>query len=281
MQEVSPAIGDLRADGSGALLVSSTLSFPQSSLVLAVDARGLDGSPVAQSSERLQAEINPNLAATGGQVIGYFAGESCIPASTRILNKGAAEKLSLKGPVLPEPEALLEIANAIVLEFQGAGNVGNPSKSPTRSKAGAKPGTFAMLVARPGELAADQGDGIRVQSQFSGTACAEFAQVNPRQPAIVQSAYASPLGFSLSRNEEIPDLITLDREGVEALTACAVFDAILESRDTAHGSVLSYSGPIKNASRACKPSGRSPFIPQPERRFLPSLKAGVSAPAIP
>lgn len=277
MKMVVPSVGDLGMDRAYSAFVPSALRRTEGDFVLPIMLQGRDFTSIAAYSKGFQAEINANFTRAGGQIIGYFAGKCGVPAAARVLNEGSADEFPIGLAMLPQAEALLEVPDAITFCLQRPWDIRNPSQGAALAEAGTEAWAFAVLVAGFGKLPAYLRDCIGMQAEINRTTCAEFAQINPSEPLDVQSASAPTLRFALSGNKEIPDLIALNGKRVKALTAGTILDSEFESEDAHVGSVLSVSGPIKNASRAGKPSGRSSLIPQQERRFLPAMNGRVSA----
>lgn len=257
MQLMAARVGDLGVDRADSALIPGALRSSESFLVLSIVPKCGDFSAVAANRQRFEPKINPNFAATGRQVVGYLASESCIPASARILHECAAEKFAFERPVLPKPETLLEVANAVAFEFDSPLDVWNPTQRFTPPKARAKSWALPVLIARTSEPTTDLRDRIGVQSKFSGTADTKRAQVYPARPSSAESAGVASLCLALSSDAEVPDLIAADREFIKSLAAGAVFDAELEGNDTYDGPALVASGRIKSASSGASQSARS------------------------
>lgn len=280
MELMTTRIGYFGVDRTNARFISGSLGNAQSDFVSPIVAQIWNFGTIAACSKRFESQVDTNLANPHRQIIGKFAGKSRVPASTGVLNESARFEFAGNFAMPPKAKSLFKIANTVAFDLGGTGNVGNPSKRALRAKTRAKSWAFFLGISGLRELAANLGNCIGVQPKFFGTTGAQFPKIKLARPATASARSVTSLRFTLSGNAKIPDLIAADGEFNESLAAGAVFDSELEGDDTHFGSVLSQLGLIKSASSDCRRATRSLFITHKERRFLPGLKAEVSAPNI-
>lgn len=222
-------VGDLGMDRANAAFVSGPLRNGKRGFVLAIVAQGRDGRAVAQCGERLKPEIDANAPVAGRQVVCDLALENDKPSPARILGKASGFDALGKVAGFPEPEAALEVSHLRPVDLHRARDKRHPAEGALGSEAGAEARTFALGVARRGELAADGLNGVRVQPKHRAAAGAEFDQVKGARPFDDAASFPTALSLTLSGDAEVPNLI--GRVGVpgKVFASGCVLDTVFET----------------------------------------------------
>lgn len=228
---MTASIGDLGMDSLGAPTVAGPLSDSELLFVLPVVAKSGDFLPVAACGERLEAEVDTNLAIACDEVIFDLALEGDIPPPASVLDEGAGLERPIDLARLPETEPALEINDGITINLECARDERNPAKRTFGAKAGSKTWAAAVDIARSNELTANRLRRVGVQSEFGSASRCQLDQIKCSRPASSHSSFTAPLSLSLGSDAKIPNLIAGDREFFELPARRSVFDAEFSRED--------------------------------------------------
>lgn len=228
---MTASIGNLSMDSLGAPSVAGPLSDGELLLVLPVVAKSRDFLTVAACGERLEAEVDTNLAIACDEVIFDLALEGDIPPPASVLDEGAGLERPIDLARLPETEPALEINDGITINLECARDERDPAKRTFGAKAGSKTWAAAVDIARSNELTANRLRRVGVQSEFGSASRCQLDQIKCSRPASSHSSFPAPLSLSLGSDAKIPNLIARDREFFELPARRSVFDAEFSRED--------------------------------------------------
>lgn len=235
---MTASIGNLSVDSLGAPSVAGPLSDGELLLVLPVVAKSRDFLSVAACGERLEAEVNTDLAIARDQIIFDLALEGDIPPPASVLDEGAGLERPIDLARLPETEPALEINDGITVNLECARDERNPAKRTFGSKAGSKARASAVGIARCDELAADGLHSVGMQAEFRSASSRESDQIECSRPASCRSSFPAMFGLSLGGDAKIPNLIGRDGKSLDMPSGRGILDAEFSREDHAENITL-------------------------------------------
>lgn len=220
-------VGDLGMDRTDAALVPGALLDRERGLVFSIVTESGDGRAVATCGQRLQPEINADLAGSSRQIFGNFALENSIPATARVLREAARfETVERNVARSPEPEFALEIRHLRPVGLYSARDKRQPAERTFGAETDAKPRAALPGIPRGDKLTTSRSYRVGVQPEQHATARAQIDKVISGRPSDVQAAFAASLSLALRCCTEVPDKIARSRMPSKMLARCGVLDAI-------------------------------------------------------
>lgn len=221
---VTSRTSDLGVDGADALFVPGALGTGERIFVSSVMLQSRDCRPVAHGGELFEAEVNPDRAFAGDQIVSDFALESDVPEATRILDESALLACACNLAVLPEAEVFAVVGYGVPNDSDSSCLEGYPAECTFGPETGAEARGFSYLVPRCSEAPTNGRDCLGGNAKLVGCASTEINEVKGGWPSGISAHLAATFSFSLCRDTEIPDLISLDGVVVKTLPAGLVFD---------------------------------------------------------
>lgn len=219
VEMVEPSIRDLSMDRGHAALASGALGDAEGCLVFPIVLKGRDLSPVTERGQFLQAKINSDRTICGTETVCDFAMECHVPASACILHERASLEFSFDLSRFPEAISALEVDRRIAVNLHGTRYEGNPTQRALRAGASPEARTFTVLVTGRHEPLNNDIGGIGVNAEVGRAASHKGAQFKVARPPTRSASFPPRLGFSLSCDTEIPDLIAGKRMASEVARA--------------------------------------------------------------
>jgi len=247
VEMVAPGAGNLRMDCLDPAFFIGSLRDPKRRFILAVVAERRYLLAARKCREVFQAKINTHRTIAGRQIVGNFALEYHIPATSRVLSKTPGTVLADHFSRLPKGKAPLEIDRAIIDEFGGAGYERDPAERAFRTKTHAKARAPLMLIPRLGKLPADLPDCVRMYSKGSAATGSQFDQLKLSRPKNIQPTFTSTLSFTLSGHAKIPHLIACN--SMAQKVPISALDAIFEAKNRHHYILASVAKQAKTLLR--------------------------------
>lgn len=228
---MTASVSYLCMDSLSALFVAGPLSHGELSLILPVVAKSGDFLPVAACSERLEAEVDTDLAIACDHIVFDIALERDVPPATSVLDECSRFECSIYLARLPEAESALEIDDGVVINLECAGDKWNPSKRALGPKASSKAWASVVNIARGDELPANGLHSVGMQAEFISGSSSELDQIKSRRPAGCHTSFPAIFGLPLGSDAKIPNLITGDGKPVEAPASHGILDAEFSRED--------------------------------------------------
>jgi hypothetical protein len=225
---VAPRVGDLGVDRLDAGVIVGALRDCKSSFVSPIMLQCWNRRTVSASRQRLQPEINADLAVAGRKIVFDLALESDVPAPTRILRETTGADVAADVARLPEVERALEIGDDASVHLNGARDKWDPSEGALWPPASAKTRMALLGVPRDRELTTDGGHSVGVQSQLFSDASAKLDQVESGRPTTDASRFPAGFGLTLDLAAVIPNLIARPSVAVQVLARRPVLDTVFE-----------------------------------------------------
>ena len=234
---VTPRVGDLGVDRLDASLVPGPLRNSKLGLVSAVVFERRNAGAVRADGQRLESEVDADVARAGREIVGNLTLKADIPTTSRVLRKAATLEGASDLARLPEVELALEIGAVRAVDFHSTRNKRHPAERSLRAAAGTPAQMPAIGVPLGGVLAADRLHGIGVETEFAA-ARAQLDQVEGARPLGGASGLPAGLGLALDLVAVVPDLIACEGVPGEVLPDRGIFDAEFECKD--HGGVSKF-----------------------------------------
>ena len=185
MQEVLAAVRDLGVDGLHAGLASGTLCDSERPFVSVVNSRRLDLLTRGKSRQRLEAEVDADLANPMYLVFRNLNLEIQVPAAAGVLSETAAANLPFEGAAEPQSISTPEEDCRVPVHAYRASRL---EGDPTQGLSAAPSRPLAMCIPREGKLLADRLYGVRVQAQEIAAPGGELDQIEAGRPALIVPA---------------------------------------------------------------------------------------------
>jgi len=225
MEMVPPRVSDLGMDRPNATFISGPLRRRQGRLVLPVVAKRFDRPAIAQSRERLKAEVYADAAISSLQIRSDLTLKAYIPTASGVLDEAPRLEYAVEFAGFPKAEIALQVYNRRTIDLHGSRYEWNPAEVSPWPKTAAKSRASLMLVPRGNELATNGLHGVAMQTQFRAGAGTQLNKIKRRRPTRSGRSMPSAFRFLLSSNAKIPHLIAGDRMASQVLAGHRVFDA--------------------------------------------------------
>jgi hypothetical protein len=184
MQEMPATVRDFGVNGPHAGFAPGTLRDGERPLVSAINAGCLDLFTRGKGRQRLEAEVDADLASPMFPVFGDLDLQIEVPATASVLGKATAADLTRDRTAEPEPVPASEKDHRVPLH---ANRTRGLKWDPAQGFPSAPSGPLTMSVSRNRKLPANRLHGIRMQAKKLATAAGELDQIEARGPAFVVS----------------------------------------------------------------------------------------------
>jgi len=215
VQKVLAAVGRFNVEPLGAPLVVGALRSGQLGLDVAIELRRFDLTSVAYRGERLQTEIDADLAVSGDPRVRHLDVKAHEPAAQSILDERSAFRVVRQRTVLVTEEsvALAKVPDRISFGLAALSLERHPAESAPGAVARPEARRSAGRVTTDGKLSADFSDRLLMDAQLLADALGEFLQIEMAwPPSLGGSGLIAILNVALNGNAIVPDLIA--RKGV-------------------------------------------------------------------